>query len=291
MAGNWTMATTGHIGFGGSTSPDRSLNGQFQDGTGSYDTISLNDTKVRDLAFKRTANSTIELPTDFRGKTYAPFGGISNGGVDINFGVFGNTKTNSGSYFTLPNTTLSDNTTITSTSGVRIARHTADQYTAGTSKVVYVRIQIVSQAYSTPTYHGDLQVFGIIQKNSNGSTKAVYVPGKYPGPDWYTSSTITSSSINMWQMTTKVSSSSSRFKVQSQNVRSPSSGCGRIQNPFNASSFGNGNPFFETSGMGNAQYAHLKSPSISIASGDVVDVYYGVDCPAVMNVFFQMNTP
>lgn len=288
MAGNWTMATTGYIGFGGSTSPDRSLNGQFQDGTGSYDTISLNDTKVRDLAFKRTANSTIELPTDFRGKTYAPFGGISNGGVDINFSVFPFSKTNSGNYYSpISGTGSSDNTQSTNTSYTRIARHTADQYTAGTNRVVHIRIRINS---SGNTFNGDLQVFGIIHKASNGSTKAVYVPGKYPGPDWKTS-TSTSSTINMSNVSTTVNTSSSRFRTQSQNTPSPSSGCGRIKNPFNASSYGNGNPFFETTGMSNNSYAHLKSPTIAIASGDVLDVYYGIDAPSVQEVTWTIRSP
>ncbi len=288
MAGNWKMALTGHIGFGGSTSPDRSINGQFQDGTGSYATISLNDTKVRDIAFKRTANSTIELPTDFRGKQYAPFGGYSNGGVDVNFSVFPVAKTNSGSYYSpISGTGSSDNTQSTNSSYTRIARHTADQYTAGTSRVVHIRITINS---SGNTYNGDLQVFGIIHKASNGSTKAVYVPGKYPGPDWKTSTT-SSSSISMQYISTNVSSTSSRFKTQGSNTPSPSSGCGRIKNPFNASSYGNGNPFFETTGMSNSSYAHLKSPTIDIASGDVLDVYYGIDAPSVYAVTWAIRSP
>jgi len=288
MAGNWKMALTGYIGFGGSTSPDRSLNGQFQDGTGAYSTISLNDTKVRDIAFKRTANSTIELPTDFRGKQYAPFSGISNGGVDVNFSVFPTTKSRGiGYYSPISNTGSSDNTQSTNTSYTRIARHTADQYTTGMDRVVHIRIQI--NQYGN-TYNGDLQVFGIIHKASNGSTKAVYVPGKYPGPDWKTS-TSTSSNINMSSISTTVNTSSSRFRTQSQNTPSPSPGCGRIKNPFNASSYGNGNPFFETTGMSNLSYAHLKSPTIAIAAGDVLDVYYGTDAPSVDNVTWTIRSP
>lgn len=285
MAGYWVMNSSGHIQFGGSTTPDISMNGQFQDGTSSYGTLSLNDTKVRDLAFRRQANSSVTIADDVYGKQYAPFNGYLSTPT-FTTSVFGANAPG------FPNSQIgssSSNTALTGTTYLRMCRHTATpgNLSIGNNKVLYVRVKTNS---SGVTYRGDLQVFGIIQKSSTGATKFVSVPSTAYGTTdrWKCLGWTSSSSASMASITTVVTTTSAPFKYKAQNSPSPSSGTGRIQNPFNTTTYG-ANFWFESTGASNNYYAHLKSPEFDIASGDVIDLYYGIDCPSLSQCYIQIN--
>lgn len=282
MAGYWVMNSSGLIAWGGSYTPAISMNGQFQDGRSPYGTLSLDSAEVRDLAFRRQANSSVTIADDVYGKQYAPFNGYLSTPT-FTTTVFGANAPG------FPNAQIgssSSNTALTGTTYLRMCRHTATpgNYSIGNNKVFYVRVKINS---SGVTYRGDLQVFGMIQKSSTGATKFVSAPNVTSTP-WKCLGWTSSSSATMASITTNVTSTSAPFKNKAQNTPSPSNGTGRIQNPFNTSAYG-GNFWFESSGSAANSYAHLKSPEFDIASGDVIDLYYGIDCPSLSECFMQIN--
>jgi hypothetical protein len=285
MAGYWVMNSSGFIAWGGGYQPNLSMNAQMQDGRSPYSTLSLDSAEVRDLAFRRQPNSSVTIADDVWGKQYAPFNGYLSTPT-FTTGVFGASAPG------FPNAQIgssSSNTPLTGTTYLRMCRHTATpgNYSIGNNKVVYIRVK---QNSSGVTYRGDLQVFGIIQKSSTGATKFVSVPSTGYGTSdrwktlgWQSSGTPTMASIN-----TTVTTGSAPFLYKAQNAPSPSNGTGRIQNPFNTQAYG-GNFWFESTSAPNNYYAHLKSPEFDIATGDVIDIYYGIDCPSLSECYIQIN--
>lgn len=285
MAGYWVMKSSGFITWGGSYTPDISMNGQFQDGRNPYGTLSLDSAAVRDLAFRRQPNSSVAIGEDVYGKQYAPFNGYLSTPT-FTTGVFG---TNAPGFPPSQIGSSSTNNTLTGTTYLRMCRHTATpgNYSIGNNKVFYVRVQ---QNSSGVTYRGDLQVFGIIQKSSTGATKFVSVPSTAYGTTdrWKCLGWTTNANPGMSNINTIVGTTSAPFLYKAQNSPSPSNGTGRIQNPFNTTSYG-GNFWFESTGAANSRYAHLKSPEFDIASGDVIDLYYGIDCSSLSECYMQIN--
>ena len=283
MAGYWVMNSSGFIAWGGSYTPAISMNGQFQDGRSPYGTLSLNSAEVRDLAFRRQANSSVTIGDDVYGKQYAPFNGYLSTPT-FTTSVFGTYAPG------FPNSQIgssSSNNPLTGTTYLRMCRHTATpgNYSIGNNKVFYVRVKINS---SGVTYRGDLQVFGMIQKSSTGATKFVSAPNVTSINRWKCNGWTTNANPGMSNINTNVTSTSAPFKNKAQNSPSPSNGTGRIQNPFNTTTYG-GNFWFESTGAANSRYAHLKSPEFDIASGDVIDLYYGIDCSSLSECYMQIN--
>lgn len=72
------LNSSGPISLGGSTA-GQSIN--LEIGAGASATVSMNDTAVRALAGKTTAGSSVIMPTDFYGKTYAPTWNTASGSL------------------------------------------------------------------------------------------------------------------------------------------------------------------------------------------------------------------
>jgi hypothetical protein len=68
-----------------------------------------------------------------------------------------------------------------------------------------------------------------------------------------------------------------------------SSGTGRLQNFI---STGTGYGYFESTSMPSSVplYLWLRSPQYTLAVGDTIDFYYGVDCPGLSSIDFYLST-
>lgn len=247
----------------GGTSSDASI--QVEMGRTGTRQISLGQGDVRTLANKSTGAVSI---LDCYGKeatwSYIPATTDSNDYVQITSGL---PYTISGS----------SSSAIYGTANWRRSRLTAT--TAGT-KQLDVRVQRNGSATS---YTGDVQISMIAVNGveyfldtSSGIMQGWTTYNMDTTANWTSASSVLASS----------GGSHGRFVLRTTNTPTPSGGTGRLYNEFNTS---HGYGHFETSGTTYTNgYYHARSPSYTLAAGDVVDVFYGIDAPSIDFVQFQL---
>lgn len=83
------------------------------------------------------------------------------------------------------------------------------------------------------------------------------------------------------------SANNGRFVIRANNSPTPSSSTGRLSNIAGSGGYG----YFETSGTSiTSGYYHARSPEFSLENGDLVDVYYGVDCTSLYSLKFHLSS-
>ena len=247
----------------GGTSNDASI--QVEMGQTGSRKISLGQGDVRTLANKSTGAVSI---LDCYGKeatwSHIPITTDSDNYVQITSGL---PYTISGG----------SNTQITGTANWRRSRLTT---TGAGTKQLDVRVQRNGSATS---YRGDVQISMIAVNGvehfldtSSGIMQGWTTYNMDTTQNWTSASSVSATS----------SGSNGRFVLRTTNTSTPSSLTGRLYNEFNPS---HGYGHFETSGATVTNgYYHARSPSYTLAAGDVVDVFYGIDAPSIDFVQFQL---
>ena len=269
-----TLAASGTMSIAG-TATDRSIQVELS-GNGTTQ-MSMNDAAVRALGDQATAGSAINMSTDFYGKSagggppaqYLP---VSLSGTD--------SATDSSIPALIPPT---GNTQITGTTYWRRVRLTSSQ--AGNFRL-YCRP--VRTNLNELNYRCDMQANMLIVTQSGTETEVPMLVGNTGAVGWQGGDTTsTSAQPTTWFAVSTASLSAGRFYQKTTSTPTGSNQTGRLQN-FISTTTGYG--FFEGSSIATTipRYLWLRSPQYTLAVGDTIDFYYGVDCAALSSINFYL---
>ena len=277
-----TLAASGTMSLAG-TATDRSI--QVELGGNGTTQISMNDTAVRALAEEATGPISM---TDFHGKSAGGGGGGGGGGPPAQYLPVSLSGTDSATDSSIPaQIQPADNNQITGTTYWRRVRLTSSQ--AGNFRLYCNPIRTNS---TIPNYRCDMQANMLIVTQSGTETEVPLLVGTTGAANWQRAeptSTPTQpiSQPTAWTGVTTANTSQGRFLQRTSSFPSGSSGTGRLQN-FISTTTGYG--YFETSSMSAAVplYLWVRSPQYTLAVGDTIDFYYGVDCPGLSSIYFYL---
>ena len=266
-----TLAASGTMSIAG-TATDRSIQVELS-GNGTTQ-MSMNDAAVRALGDQTGAGSAINMSTDFYGKS-------AGGGPPAQYLPVSLSGTDSATDSSIPAQIQPiNNVQITGTTYWRRVRLTSSQ--AGSFRL-YVRPRRNGTATS---YRGDIQANMFIVTQSGTETELPFVSsGGAAATGWERSAkTVSSTTPTSWSTVSTSSVSGGLFYIKLTSTPTGSSGTGRLQN-FIYTNRGFG--YFETSGPAiTSSYYWLRSPAYTLAVGDTVDFYYGVDASSIGEVAF-----
>jgi hypothetical protein len=269
-------------------------------GNSATSTITLNDSNVRSLA-NVGAGGTIDIG-DFYGRdasnTNPPFGLA----ITSTFSGTVGTDTNIPA-FTSGSTQLSSNSSMW-------RRMRLTNTGSSGNKNLYVRGRRDGNA---TFYYGDMQIAAYVT-DAGGSSESIYTLDTPTGiqTGWKTRQTMYAQTDTTWTASTQGNphytvtdadgnsslAKNGQLNIMTTNRTTTSSGTGRLSNlaaNYNgASNLGYG--FFETSVTSNTStyipasnaYYHALSPTLYLANGQYLDIYYGVDCPSWDEVRFEI---
>ena len=188
--------------------------------------------------------------------------------------------TDSATDSSIPALSSSNNVQITGTTYWRRVRLTSSQ--AGSFRL-YVRPRRNGTATS---YRGDIQANMFIVTQSGTETEVPFVSSGGVAATGWERSAISSSSTTptSWSTVSTSAATGGLFYIKTSTGPTTSSATGRLQNfIYTTRGFG----FFETSGPSiTSSYYWLRSPAYTLAVGDTVDFYYGVDASSIGEVTF-----
>ena len=258
LADSGTMALAGNL-FERSIQVELGGNGTTQ--------ISMNDTAVRALGEKTASGSAINMSTDFYGKSNVP-------AQYLPVSLSGNDSATDSS---IPaQISPIDNVQITGTTYWRRVRLT---YTGNTAtKRLYVRAKANN---TVADYRGDVQAIMYVVNNTEYQL--------IDQTDWQRviRSSNTTTPTSGWANIDNSYSAGGRWMKQTSGNPTGSSGTGRLQNFIDTSK---GFIFIETSSTGTSlpKYYWLRGPTRYMVTGTYIDFYYGVDCPAITEIYFYI---
>jgi len=266
-----TLAASGQMAIAG-TVTDRSI--QVELGGNGSTQMSMNDAAVRALGDQTVAGSAINMSTDFYGKS-------AGSGPPAQYLPVSLSGTDSATDTSIPAIiTPVNNVQITGTTYWRRVRLTSSQ--AGSFRL-YVRPRRNGTATS---YRGDIQANMFIVTQSGTETELPFVSsGGAAATGWQRATKSSSSTTpSSWFTVSTNSASGGLFYIKLTSTPTASSGTGRLQNfIYTTRGFG----YFETSGSQiPSSYYWLRSPAYTLAVGDTVDFYYGVDASSIGEVAF-----
>jgi len=268
------LAASGTMSLAG-TATDRSVQVALGgDGTAQ---ISMNDAIVRALADKATGPVTMN---DFHGKS-------AGGGVPAQYLPVSLSGTDSAIDSSIP--TLippGGNVQITGTTYWRRVRLTSSQ--AGNFRLYVSPHRDSAYALSQATYRGDMQANMTIVTQSGTETEFPMLVGTTGVSGWTYAAltTVASAQPTEWLAVTTSRQSRGSFYLKNSAGPTSSSQTGRLQN-FISTTTGYG--YFETTTSPNYPYSMwLRSPQYTLAVGDTIDFYYGVDCAGLSSINFYL---
>ena len=267
-----TLAASGQMAIAG-TVTDRSI--QVELGGNGSTQMSMNDTAVRDLGDKPTAGSEINMSTDFYGKSSGP----------VNYLPISLSGTDTATDTSIPAIiTPINNVEITGTSYWRRVRLTSSQ--AGSFRLYCNPIRTTNTEYS---FRCDMQANMLVVTQGGSETQVPMLVGSTgaTGFETVTTPTSTSTQPTSWSAASTATSSGGLFRFQVTAAPTGSSGTGRLENFIDTNT---GFGYFETSGVGInlPLYFWMRSPQYTLAVGDSIDLYYGVDCPGLSSIQFYL---
>jgi hypothetical protein len=269
-----TLAASGTMSIAG-TATDRSIQVELS-GNGTTQ-MSMNDAAVRALGDQAGAGSAINMSTDFYGKS-------AGGGVPAQYLPVSLSGTDSATDSSIP--TLippAGNAQITGTTYWRRVRLTSSQ--AGNFRLYCRPVRTnLNEIY----YRCDMQANMLIVTQSGTETEVPMLVGNTGAVGWQRGNTTsTSAQPTSWFAVSTASQSAGRFYYKTTSTPTGSTGTGRLQN-FISTTTGYG--FFEGSSIATTipRYLWLRSPQYTLAVGDTIDFYYGVDCPALSSINFYL---
>ena len=263
-----TLAASGTMSIAG-TATDRSIQVELS-GNGTTQ-MSMNDAAVRALGDQTGAGSAINMSTDFYGKS-------AGSGPPAQYLPVSLSGTDSATDSSIPALIQpTNNVQITGTTYWRRVRLTSSQ--AGSFRL-YVRPRRNGTATS---YRGDIQANMFIVTQSGTETETPLTTTATTG--WERSAISSSSTTPTgWSTVSTTPASGGLFYIKVSAAPTTSTGTGRLQNFISTTS---GFGFFETSGQAStSSYYWLRSPAYTLAVGDTVDFYYGVDASSIGEVAF-----
>ena len=137
-------------------------------------------------------------------------------------------------------------------------------------------------------YRSDMQANMLIVTQSGTETEVPLLVGTTGAANWQKADTTsTSTQPTSWSAVTTSNTSQGRFLQRTSPYPTGSSGTGRLQN-FISPTTGYG--YFETTSMSQSVplYLWVRSPQYTLAVGDTIDFYYGVDCAGLSSINFYL---
>ena len=273
-----TLAASGTMSIGGippGTAADRSI--QLELGGNGSTQMSMNDAAVRALGDQTGAGSAINMSTDFYGKS-------AGGGPPAQYLPVSLSGTDSATDSSIPaQITPIDNNQITGTTYWRRVRLTSSQ--AG-------NFRLYCNPFRTSTavlmFRSDMQANMLIVTQSGTETEVPLLVGTTGATGWQRAEpTSTPTQPTTWNTVSTGGTSGGRFLQRTSLFPSGSSGTGRLQN-FISPTTGYG--YFETTSMPTSVplFLWVRSPQYTLAVGDTIDFYYGVDCPGLSSIYFYL---
>ena len=271
-----TLAASGTMSIAG-TATDRSI--QVELGGNGTTQVSMNDATVRALGDQATAGSAINMSTDFYGKS----GG--GGGAPAQYLPVSLSGTDSATDSSIPAQIppSNTNTQITGTTYWRRVRLTSSQ--AGSFRLY---CNPVRTSTTVDMWRSDMQTNMLIVTQAGTETEVPQLNGNTGAANWQRSSPSTSATQpTSWSAVNTTATNLGEFYQRTSSGPTPSSGTGRLWN-FISTTTGYG--FFETSQMNQSipLYLWVRSPQYTLAVGDTIDFYYGVDCAALSSINFYL---
>jgi hypothetical protein len=267
-----TLAASGQMAIAG-TVTDRSI--QVELGGNGSTQMSMNDTAVRNLGDKPTAGSEINMSTDFYGKSSGP----------VNYLPISLSGTDTATDTSIPAIiTPIDNVERTGTFYWRRVRLTSSQ--AGSFRLYCNPIRTTSTELS---FRCDMQTNMLVVTQGGSETEVPMLVGSTgaTGFETVTTPTSTSTQPTSWSAASTATASGGLFRFQVTAAPTGSSGTGRLENFIDTNT---GFGYFESSGAGNGLplYFWMRSPQYTLAVGDSIDLYYGVDCAGLSSIQFYL---
>lgn len=270
-----TLASSGTMSLAG-TATDRSI--QVELGGNGTTQASMNDAAVRALGDQTEAGSAINMSTDFYGKTA---GGSAPPAQYLPVSLSG---TDSATDSSIPAQIQPVNgTQISGTTYWRRVRLTSSQ--AGNFRLY---CNPVRSSTAVVMYRSDMQANMLIVTQSGTETEVPLLVGSTGAANWQRhNTTSTSTQPTSWSAVTTSNTSQGRFLQRITRYPTGSSGTGRLEN-FISPSTGYG--YFETTSMSTSVplYLWVRSPQYTLAVGDTIDFYYGVDCAGLSSINFYL---
>lgn len=269
-----TLAASGTMSLAG-TATDRSI--QVELGGDGSTQMSMNDTTVRDLA--GVATGAINMTTDFYGKS-------AGGGPPAQYLPVSLSGTDSATDSSIPAQIQPiDNVQITGTTYWRRVRLTSSQ--AGNFRL-YCRPLRTST--TVIMFRSDMQANMLIVTQAGTETEVPFISsGGVAAQGWEKAATTNTPAQSSWSAVSTTTVSGGLFYIKNSSTPTGSSGTGRLQNFI---STGTGYGYFETTSMPQSVplYLWLRSPQYTLAVGDTIDFYYGVDCAGLSSIDFYLST-
>jgi len=270
-----TLAASGTMSIAG-TATDRSI--QVELGGNGTTQASMNDAAVRALGDQTEAGSAINMSTDFYGKTA---GGSAPPAQYLPVSLSG---TDSATDSSIPAQIQPVNgTQISGTTYWRRVRLTSSQ--AGSFRIY---CNPVRTSNTVIMWRCDMQANMLIVTQSGTETEVPQLVGTTGAANWERSSPSTSATQpTSWTAVNTTATTLGEFYQNTGSGPTPSSQTGRLQN-FISTSTGYG--FFESSQMSQSLplYLWVRSPQYTLAVGDTIDFYYGVDCAGLSSINFYL---
>jgi len=269
-----TLAASGTMSLAG-TATDRSI--QVELGGNGTTQMSMNDAAVRALGDQTGAGSAINMSTDFYGKS-------AGGGPPAQYLPVSLSGTDSATDSSIPaQIPPLDNNQITGTTYWRRVRLTSSQ--AGNFRLYCNPVRTSTAVLS---FRSDMQANMLIVTQSGTETEVPLLVGTTGATGWQRADpTTTSTQPTTWDTVDTVQTNQGRFLQRTTAFPSGSSGTGRLQN-FISTTTGYG--YIESSGMLSAVplYLWVRTPQYTLAVGDTIDFYYGVDCAGLSSIDFYL---
>jgi len=278
------LAASGTMSLAG-TATERSV--QVALGGDGSTQISMNDAAVRALADKATGPVTMN---DFHGKSAGGDGGSSSSAPAQYLPVsLSGTDSATDSAIPAMSHQPSDNVQITGTTFWRRVRLTSSQ--AGNFRLYVSPDRDSDYAVSQPNFRGDMQANMTIVTQSGTETEFPMLVGNIGVSGWeYALWTPTvgaqPTAPTAWNAVTTSPQSEGKFYLKTSSAPTGSSQTGRLQN-FISTTTGYG--YFEATSTPSGRYSMwLRSPQYTLAVGDTIDFYYGVDCAGLSSINFYL---
>ena len=269
-----TLAASGTMSLAG-TATDRSV--QVELGGNGTTQMSMNDAAVRSLGDQAGADSTINMATDFYGKS-------AGDGPPAQYLPVSLSGTDSATDSSIPaQITPVDNNQITGTTYWRRVRLTSSQ--AGNFRLY---CNPVRTSTSVLMFRSDMQANMLVVTQSGTETEVPLLVGSTGATGWERANyTSTPTQPTNWISVTTTNNNQGKFVQRTIAYPSGSSGTGRLRN-FISTTTGYG--YFETSGTPTSVplYFWVRTPQYTLAVGDTIDFYYGVDCSGLSSINFYL---
>ena len=269
-----TLAASGTMSIAG-TATDRSIQVELS-GNGTTQ-MSMNDAAVRALGDQTGAGSAINMSTDFYGKS-------AGGGPPAQYLPVSLSGTDSATDSSIPALIPPvNNVQIIGTFYWRRVRLTSSQ--AGSFRLY---CNPVRTSTTVNMWRSDMQTNMLIVTQAGTETEVPQLNGNTGAANWQRSSPSTSATQpTSWSAVNTTATNLGEFYQRTSSGPTPSSGTGRLWN-FISTTTGYG--FFETSQMNQSipLYLWVRSPQYTLAVGDTIDFYYGVDCAGLSSINFYL---